>query len=408
MTSLSSRPVVRLITTIFVLSSTLLAACGQRGNEEVSQAEPEEATHSPAMPPDTIPTFSTDDIARKGFFYVGGEYVGDPPIMGGQMYVDVWQPHEITQPYPVLIFHGNGQTGVDWQQTPDGRAGWAYYLIEQGYVVYMVDYPARGRSTYIPERFADGVHGGLGIRTAEQLETIWTNVEEKGNFPLNDNHTQWPGEGKPGDPIFDNFIKTQVQFAGESTRLARLAAMELLDEIGPVVLLTHSQGGGVGFGVADGRPGQVKGLITVEPGGPQIGRVSTADVAYTGGAANSWGPVNYPLAYDPPVDDPSELITYLEAEAGQTGEVPCYLQEEPARQLINMKEIPVLSISADGTYHRVFDACIPKWLNQAGVKTDFVRLEDVGISGNGHMMMLELNSDDIIEFIHKWIQENVS
>jgi len=364
--------------------------------------------HSPAMPSDAIPTFSTDSIARKGFFYVGGEYVGDPPIMGGQMYVDVWQPHEITQPYPVLIFHGNGQTGVDWQQTPDGRAGWAYYLIDQGYIVYMVDYPARGRSTYIPERFADSVHGGLGIRTAEQLETIWTNVEEKGNFPLNNNHTQWPGEGKPGDPIFDNFIKTQVQFAGESTRLARLAAMELLDEIGPVILLTHSQGGGVGFGVADGRPEQVKGLITVEPGGPQIGRVSTADVAYTGAPANSWGPVNYPLTYDPPVDDPSELITYLEAEADQSGEVPCYLQEEPARQLINMKEIPVLSISADGTYHRVFDACIPKWLNQAGVKTDFIRLEDVGISGNGHMMMLELNSDDIIEFIHEWIQENVS
>ena len=386
----------------------LLSACGQRDSGEVAQAEPEVVTHSPAMPSDAIPTFSTDSIARKGFFYVGGEYVGDPPIMGGQMYVDVWQPHEITQPYPVLIFHGNGQTGVDWQQTPDGRAGWAYYLIDQGYIVYMVDYPARGRSTYIPERFADSVHGGLGIRTAEQLETIWTNVEEKGNFPLNNNHTQWPGEGKPGDPIFDNFIKTQVQFAGESTRLARLAAMELLDEIGPVILLTHSQGGGVGFGVADGRPEQVKGLITVEPGGPQIGRVSTADVTYTGAPANSWGPVNYPLTYDPPVDDPSELITYLEAEADQSGEVPCYLQEEPARQLINMKEIPVLSISADGTYHRVFDACIPKWLNQAGVKTDFIRLEDVGISGNGHMMMLELNSDDIIEFIHEWIQENVS
>ncbi|MEE3197562.1 MAG: alpha/beta fold hydrolase [Pseudomonadota bacterium] len=407
MTSLI-RPVMWLIATISVLSGTLLTACGQRGGEEVSQAESGEAMHSPAMPPDTIPTFSTDNIARKGFFYVGGEYVGDPPIMGGQMYVDVWQPHEITQPYPVLFFHGNGQTGVDWQQTPDGRAGWAYYLVEQGYVVYMVDYPARGRSTYIPERFAGGVHGGLGIRTAEQLETIWTNVEEKGNFPLNDNHTQWPGEGKPGDPIFDNFIKTQVQFAGESTRLARLAAMELLDEIGPVILLTHSQGGGVGFGVADGKPEQVKGLITVEPGGPQIGRVSTADVAYTGAPANSWGPVNYPLTYDPPVDDPSELITYLEAEADQAGEVPCYLQEEPVRQLINMKDVPVLSISADGTYHRVFDACIPKWLNQAGVITDFVRLEDVGISGNGHMMMLELNSDDIIEFIHKWIQENVN
>ena len=36
-----------------------------------------------------------------------------------------------------------------------------------------------------------------------------------------------------------------------------------------------------------------------------------------------------------------------------------------------------------------------------------MRLEDVGISGNGHMMMLELNSDDIIAYIHEWIQDNV-
>ncbi len=88
--------------------------------------------------------------------------------------------------------------------------------------------------------------------------------------------------------------------------------MELLDAIGtPVILLTHSQGGGVGWGVADGRPELVKGIVTIEPGGPQIGRVSTADVAYTGRGGNAWGPVNYPLTYDPPVIDASEFATYL-------------------------------------------------------------------------------------------------
>ena len=367
-------------------------------------AEEASLEDSIAYPSAAIPTFSTEHLARKGFYFAGGDYVGDPPVMGGQMYVEVWEPVEVTQPYPLVIFHGNGQTGVDWLQTPDGRAGWAYYLIEQGYVLYMVDYPARGRSAYIP----GGVHGDLGIRTAEQLETIWTNVGEKGNFPLKDDHTQWPGDGHRGDPIFDNFIKSQVQFAGQSTTMARAAAMELLDTIGtPVILLTHSQGGGVGWGVADGRPDLVRGIVTIEPGGPQIGRVSTADVAYTGAAGNGWGPVNYPLTYDPPVTDPSELVTTLEDEGDQPGEVPCWLQQEPARQLVNMADMRVLAISADGTYHRVFDACIPKWLNQAGVETEFVRLEDVGINGNGHMMMLELNSDEIIAFIDEWIQENI-
>jgi len=49
-------------------------------------------------------------------------------------------------------FHGNGQTGAVWQQTARRRPGWAYYLIDQGYVVYMVDYPARGRSAVRAER----------------------------------------------------------------------------------------------------------------------------------------------------------------------------------------------------------------------------------------------------------------
>jgi hypothetical protein len=79
---------------------------------------------------------------------------------------------------------------------------------------------------------------------------------------------------------------------------------------------------------------------------------------------------------------------------------------EPARKLARWKNIRVLDISANGTYHRVYDPCIPKWLNQAGVRTDFVRLEEVGISGNSHMMMLEKNSDDVIRFIVGWLQKN--
>ena len=47
-------------------------------------------------------------------------------------------------------------------------------------------------------------------------------------------------------------------------------------------------------------------------------------------------------------------------------------------------------------------------LNQAGVKTDFIRLETAGITGNSHMMMLEKNSDDIIKFIVSWIQKNAT
>ena len=183
---------------------------------------------------------------------------------------------------------------------------------------------------------------------------------------------------------------------------------EVLSTIGtPVILLTHSQGGGIGWDVAERRPVLVHGIVTVEPGGPQIGGANTATVEPRDRNPNSWGLTTNPFRFDPPVRSPSELNVMLEEQSDRPDEVRCWMQVEPARKLVNFQDIRVLAISADGTYHRVYDPCIPKWLTQASVETDFVRLEDVGISGNGHMMMLERNSDDIMAFIHGWIEDNL-
>ena len=83
------------------------------------------------------------------------------------------------------------------------------------------------------------------------------------------------------------------------------------------------------------------------------------------------------------------------------------MQAEPARKLVNFKDIPVLSISGNATYHRVYDPCIPKFLRQAGVPGEFVRLEDVGIRGNSHMMMLDRNNLEVASVIQNWIEEHV-
>jgi pimeloyl-ACP methyl ester carboxylesterase len=365
---------------------------------------------SAAMPPASIPTFPTDNLARQGYFYVGGQYVGPQgkEVMHGAMYVEVWVPKQLRQPYPIVFFHGNGQTGTVWRQTPDGRPGWAFYLINQGYVVYMVDYPARGRSAYVP-----GVDGALGIRTALELEQIWTApAASGGDFPRKNLYTQWPSDapnkGQMGDPVFDDFVKGQVQFVTGQAELTVPAGVALLDKIGsPVILITHSQGGGIGFNVADQRPNLVAGMVAIEPGGPQIGNVDTAKVTYTRKNPDSWGLTNMPMHYDPPVNSPSDLKVVLEEKSERSDEVPCYLQQEPVHKLVNLERIRVLSISAEATYHRVYDPCIPKWLNQAGVKDDFVRLEDVGIHGNMHEMFLDRNSDEVIKFIEDWIRKNV-
>ena len=204
-------------------------------------------------PPSSIPTFSTADLARTGIFYAGGKYVGAPgkEVMGGAAYVEVWVPKQIRHPYPIVYIHGAGQTATDWLQTPDGRPGWAYYFAKQGYVQYMVDSPTRGRSPYVPDH-----DGTLNIRNAANLEATFTAAAAKGDFPRKKLHTQFPGSGLMGDPAFDAFAKTQVQFLGgggpaSQDELSRDAFVALLDAIKtPVILLTHSQGGTPGWLIA--------------------------------------------------------------------------------------------------------------------------------------------------------------
>jgi pimeloyl-ACP methyl ester carboxylesterase len=371
---------------------------------------PQKDSAALAAPPAAIPTFSTENLARQGFYYAGGKYAGegDKAIMDGAMYTEVWVPRQPKHRTPIVFFHGNGQTGAVWRQTPDNRPGWAYYLLDQGYTVYMVDYPARGRSPYVP-----AVDGQLGIRTALDLEQIWTApVTSGGNFPRMHKYTQWPSDhprkGMMGDPVFDNFAKGQVQFAANTVQLAIPAGLALLDKIGTkVILITHSQGGGIGFNVADERPNLIAAMVAIEPGGPQIGNVDTAKVAYTRVNPNSWGLTSMPMKYDPPFAKPSDIKVHLEPSERPGDEVGCYLQDEPAHKLVSFQNMPILSISAEGTYHRVYDPCIPKWLNQAGAKDDFVRLEDAGIHGNMHEMFLDRNSGEIIRLIDNWITKKL-
>src|ERR1041385_5430389 len=165
---------------------------GQSGSRAVTAS---------ALPPSSIPTFSTENIGRMAHFYVGGNYVGEPgkEYMDGAMYVELWVPKQGKQPYPIVMFHGNGQTGAVFQQTPDGRPGWGYYLIDQGYVVYMVDYPARGRSPYVPS-----VDGQLGMRRATELSQIWTGpVPSGGDFPRKAKYTQWPSNAPADHKSFE-------------------------------------------------------------------------------------------------------------------------------------------------------------------------------------------------------------
>ena len=78
----------------------------------------------------TVPAYDQSAVARRGYFYIGGSYVGDPGkrLMHGQIYVEVLIPRHPRQRYPLVLIHGAAQTATNWMGTPDGRPGWADYL----------------------------------------------------------------------------------------------------------------------------------------------------------------------------------------------------------------------------------------------------------------------------------------
>jgi pimeloyl-ACP methyl ester carboxylesterase len=388
----------------FGLAFLLASQCGAQ----------ETAKDVPMPPPFTsVPTFSTANIARQGHFYVGGKWVGEPghEIMRGAMYVETWVPKKIRFKYPILFVQsGGGETNVALLQTPDGRPGWAYDFVNRGYVVYMMDLPGRGRSAYVP-----GVDGELiPPRSGPLMEEVWSGARPpstpQSSWPQATKHTQWPGDGpnkgKMGDPIFDYFAKTDSQ-APTGKDMEQLSAddiVALVDLIhGPVVLLLHSGVAPSGWLVADARPKMVKGIVAAEPVAPPI---ENAERGATG-PGRVWGLTNMPITYDPPIKSASELSTVREDKADGPDLIPCWVQKEPARKLINLEGIPVLDVSGEASYHRPYAHCVAKWLNQAGGKATFVRLEDVGIRGNGHQFMSEKNSAEISKFFMDWLEKNV-
>lgn len=357
-------------------------------------------------PPASVPTFSTIDIARTGFFYVGGHYVGEPgkELLDGAMYVEVWVPKQVTKPYPIVFFHGAAQTATNWMQTPDGRPGWAYYFVSQGYVIYMVDQPARGRSPYLP-----GVDGELRNMTISVEEQMFTDVSRQGTWPQAKKQEQFPGSGananRKGDPVFDAFYATQVQYLASNPTTQKLvqdAGAQLLDKVGPAILLTHSQAGPFGWLLADTRPKQVKGIIAVEPSGPPMENVFPAS-----GPARLWGLTDIPMHYEPPAIEASELQTVRQNKPDAPNLIACWRQREPARKLVNLESIPIVIVSSEASYHSVYDNCDVEWLNQAGVAAARIRLEDAGIHGNGHMLMLEKNNFEIAKLLDNWIRKAV-
>lgn len=347
-------------------------------------------------------------IARQGYVFAGGAYATakDSETMSGQLYAEFQIPAPQTHPYPVVMVHGGGQSGTNFTGTPDGREGWAQFFLRQGYAVYVVDQVGRGRSAYVAAQY-----GALAASDVARMQLRFVAPERFLQWPQAHLHTQWPGKGVPGDPAFDQFVASQLPSIVDFTlqqKLNRAAIVALLDKIGPAILLTHSQSGAFGWPVADDRPDLVKALIQVEPSGPPVHDIEfhgAPDYFSDAAELKAWGLENVALSYAPAVADPKDLAFVQQEKPDRPDLVRCWGQRAPARQLPKLTRMPILIITSEASYHAPYDHCTVKYLEQAGVHPSWIRLPDIGIHGNAHMMMLEKNNDRIAATMAKWLQQ---
>ena len=316
------------------------------------------------------------NLADEGMFFVNGRAVlstnpGASPagpskpgtVTVNQMYVHYRIPAQLSSPTPIVLVHGGGLTGMSYETTPDDREGWATYLARKGYAVYVVDTPGRGRSgfnaTAINQAKADSsvapLPGNVLMVTSELAWPLFRFGPAYGTaYP----DTQFPVE------VFAAFGSQGVPF-GEATleggamATAPRALAALLDKIGPAVVVVHSLAGPFADALVEIRPRLVKAVVNIE---------------------------------------------------GAQAIVPTDAQIEAYRG------IPVLELFGDHLDSPVFTGR-PRYEGRKAVverinkrqegRATLIRLPDVGIKGNSHMMMQDRNNLQVADFVLGWITSNV-
>jgi len=342
--------------------------------------------------PDTNPNRDNTAVklADQGCFWIGVQRkkMTYGTIAMGQQYVQYMIPAEKRYPYPVIMVHGGGGQGCHMMGI-GGRPGWVHYFVQAGYSVYWLDRPSYGRSPYHPD--------ALGPSHLPNVPPYEGLVQT----PVVFNTAQWPGPGGMNDPLIDQFMANEsgnVMDESFHSDLAWHGGVELVDRIGPCILLTHAFGGFFAWGVADRRPDLVKGIFCMEINGNPFA------------AQLKWGLTASPMTYDPPVTDPSQfqLVGHpLPLDSPRPLIASYKLQAEPARKWKNLRGIPIgwLTSEFGGGGSPISNV---EFLKQVGCSAEMVRLRDYGIVGNGNLMLLEKNNHEVFEVVRDWLDRKVS
>lgn len=352
---------------------------------------------------------SKESAYQRDVFWVGGKYVNAAIglLTYDQMYVEKLTPQKgVKKPYPVVFFHGGGVSGGTWLNTPDNRKGMASRFLDRGYLVYIVDQTSVGRGT---QNDLTGYPLRIGS-TSNITEVGFTNPEAKNAYPQSQLHTEWPGTGVRGDPSFDAFESSFIPLASNNTRQElsmRASGCELLSLIGPSFLVAHSIGSIHPILLADECPTLVAGSVNLEPGNiPFQSYVGNATSSVGRTTARPFGLTVTNLNFSPPISNYTDLVTVTVGE-DTPSKRSCILQatggNNTVHTLPNVAKVPYVAFTGEASPHATYDHCVIDFLNQVGVKTDWIKMVDEGVTGNGHFGYLESNSYDYFKVVEKWI-----
>lgn len=321
-------------------------------------------------------------IQEQGSFAVGGKVVRTPgaydnnkPTSAGQTFhgdhlYAFYQIPQNPKPLPIVMLHGAYQSARSWETTSDGREGFQTMFLRRGFPVYLVDQPRRGRA------------GNSTVSATVEptpFDQLFFDQFRIGKWPNYFDNVQF--NRKP--ETLDQFFRSVTPNTGPyDAGVISDAMAALFDKTGPGILFSHSQAGGPGWLTAI-KSQNVKGIVALEPGSGFIFPEGELPDEMPS-AAGTLKPEAVPLADFKKLTRIPIVIYYGD----------------------NFPTEPTTERGQDNW--RVRLAMARLWvdaINKHGGDAQLVHLPEIGIRGNTHFLMSDLNNVQIAEMVSKFLAE---
>ena len=362
-----------------VMALSLLAGCGGQTDQNTD-------TTTPAPGQTDVQDTNTLSIVDQGVFSAGGVVLttdgsfdpnyGQYDPAGQTSHADhaslLYQIPENDNGHAMVFLHGFGQSRTGWMTTPDGRDGWNDMFLRRGYSTYLVDQPRRGE--------AGQTSVAQEISTATQ-DQAWFTQFRMGRWPDFNEGSQFPQD----EGSIDQFFRQMTPDTGTiDYDVITDAMVEVFEQSGPGILVTHSQGGFPGWTTAAASD-DVEAVVAIEPGGFPFPESEMPDPIEAGYYTVEGVPMS-DEDFDKLIEKP--IIVYF-------GD---YIPDEPGAS-----DLPAENFwSAVLQMGRQFEELV----NERGGDCTVIYLPDEGITGNSHFMFQELNNQEIADHIYAWLEEH--